>query len=376
MTPWGARAPTRCPASARQTCPLGCARAATRFAGIDQHDASRAPTAPPIGRRGVLALALGATGCATLPREPCRLGAGNTLPIAMAGNLPFVTMTVNGRAAIALLDTGAETSLVTDAFRAGVPMPVDPTRLAVQVGATGRTEARPLVFLPRVRLGTLEILSQRVGVVPQPQLPGPDRAPVGIILGGDILGQHDLDLDLAGRRVTLHPAEPCRLDAAPFPGPSYALPLTAWRNRPVVEVMVNGTATQALLDTGATLIKLSRGTARWAGITAQEIAAAPQRLVRGINNRTEAAALIRLTSLRIGPEEHRDVPVLVGGDGPADAVIGTPWLLRRRVFLAWASRTAFVGPGGGTPVPAVPLTGPAGLPGPLPGSLLSPSLPP
>ena len=69
---------------------------------------------------------------------------------------------------------------------------------------------------------------------------------------------------------------------------------------------------------------------------------APQRQVRGINNQVQSLSLVRIASLRIGPELHRNVPALVGEALLGDMVIGTPWLLNHRLFISYANERVFV----------------------------------
>lgn len=296
-----------------------------------------------LSRRGLLALApLLAARCAATADRPCDFAAPNAVPVAVTGALPFVAMTVNGWPATALLDTGAERTLVAETLLAGIGLPVDPRRRAFQTGVTGNTEARPVAYLPRVRLGALELTSLGVGVVAPPGMRAPDGNPPQLVLGGDVLAQHDLDLDLPARRLTLYQARPCQLAAAPFPGPTYELPMRVARNHIIAAVEANGRPAEAIIDTGANLVHLSRSRALSLGVTEAELAAAPKHSVRGINNTQVEQAAIRLATLRIGPEMHRNVPALVGQDGLAEFVIGTPWLLNRRLFVSYVNRRLLV----------------------------------
>ncbi|MBX9700339.1 MAG: retroviral-like aspartic protease family protein, partial [Acetobacteraceae bacterium] len=120
-------------------------------------------------RRGLLALApLLAARCAALPSGPCDFSRPNAIPVLPAGNLPFVPMSVNGWPVTALLDTGAERTLVAETLLPALGLAIDPRRLAVQTGATGRTAPRPLAQLRRVRLGSFELADHMVAVINRP----------------------------------------------------------------------------------------------------------------------------------------------------------------------------------------------------------------
>jgi predicted aspartyl protease len=294
-------------------------------------------------RRGLLALApLLAARCAALPTQSCSFAAPNPVPLAIVQALPYVAMTVNGWPVTALFDTGAERTLVVETLLPGLGLPYDPRRQAYQTGATGRTAPRPIATLPRLSIGTAVVRNLEVGVIERPGLTGPDGNAPQIILGGDVLGQHDLDIDLPARRLILHPAQRCRLDAAPLPGPTYELPMRIRRARIMADVTVNGRPAEAMLDTGANAIQLSRARAASFGVTEAELAGAPQRSVRGINNEALPMSLVRLDRLGIGPELHRNVPVLVGDLPIADIMIGTPWLGNRRLFASYVNERLFV----------------------------------
>lgn len=301
-------------------------------------------------RRGLLALApLALARCAGLPGGACTPGTPNPVPIGISQALPFVPMTVKGWPVTALLDTGAESTLVSETLLPALGLPIDPRRQTFQMGATGRTASRPIAFLPQLRLGSLQIPSHQVGVVNRPGMLAPDGNAPQLILGGDILGTHDLDIDLPSRRVTLRPGQRCQVEAAGFPVPVYELPMQVIRRRIVAAVTVNGRPATAVLDTGANIVHLSRDSAARLGVTEAEIAAAPQRQVRGINNESLGFSMIRLASLGIGPERHSGVPAVVGEPLIADLVIGTPWLLNRRLFVSYASGTLFVAVPAGMP---------------------------
>lgn len=292
----------------------------------------------PLSRRGLLALLplLGAR-CAEGPEAPaCGTAAPNPVPIAVSEYLPFVQMSVNGWPVTALLDTGAERTLVAETLLPALGLPVDPRRRAFQSGATGVTAARPIATLPRVGLGGASFRNLEVGVVDPPGMRAPDGNSPQIVLGADILALYDLDLDLPNRRVTLLPGRRCGVPNPLLPGPTYELRGRVERKRVVVPIAINGRPGEAVLDTGANVMHLPRNRAAAFGITEAMLAAAPQRRVRGINNAVENLALVTIESIGIGPETLRNVQTLVGEPLLGDMVIGTPWLGFRRMQISYA----------------------------------------
>lgn len=292
----------------------------------------------PLSRRGLLALLpLLTARCAEGPAAPaCATAAPNPVPVAVSESLPFVAMTVNGWPVTALLDTGAERTLVAETLLPALGLPIDPRRRAFQSGATGVTAARPLATLPRVGLGAASFRNLEVGVVDPPGMRGPDGNSPQIVLGADILALHDLDLDLPNLRVTLLPGRRCGAANPALPGPSYDLRGRVERKRVVVPILINGRPGEAVLDTGANVHHLARESAAAFGITEAMLAAAPQRRVRGINNVVESLALVTIENIGIGPDRLRNVPALVGARLLGDMVIGTPWLGFRRMQISYA----------------------------------------
>ena len=295
-------------------------------------------------RRGLLALApLLAARCAEGPAAPPCAGAGPIpIPVAVSEALPFVAMSVNGWPVTALLDTGAERTLVAETLLPALGLPVDPRRRAYQSGATGVTTARPIATLPRVGLGSATFRNLEVGVVDPPGMRGPDGNAPQIVLGADILTLYDLDIDLPGRRLTLLPGRRCGVANPPLPGAAYELRGRVERGRVVVPVAINGRPGAAVLDTGANVMHVPRERAAAFGITEAQLAAAPQRRVRGINNAVESLALVTIETIAIGPETLRDVPCLVGQALLGDMVIGTPWLGFRRIQVSYADGRVLV----------------------------------
>ncbi len=293
-----------------------------------------------LSRRGLLALSpLLAARCAEGPAPPpCGIATPNALPVGVSQALPFVRMSVNGWPVSALLDTGAERSLVAATLLPALGLPIDPRRRAYQTGATGTTAARPIAILPRVSLGNATFRNLEVGVVDPLAMRTPEGHAPQLVLGADILALHDLDLDLPARRITLLPGARCGMPNPPLPGTTYALRGRVDRGHMLVPITINDRPAEAVLDTGANVMHLSRNGAAAFGFSDAQLAAAPQRRMSGINNEIQNLAMVVIERLGIGPEVLRDVPALVGATLSGDMVIGTPWLGFRRMLISYAGR--------------------------------------
>ncbi|MEJ1969368.1 MAG: aspartyl protease family protein [Rhizomicrobium sp.] len=110
----------------------------------------------------------------------------------------------------------------------------------------------------------------------------------------------------------------CGLIAAPARAAPVDIPFTLVDNRVFVPAMLNGTGPfQLLLDTGADTGGLSLGTLRAIGARPEG-----RRRIGGAGEGTDAAVKTHVASLRIGPAEFRNLPMIGENFGALNDVIG------------------------------------------------------
>jgi len=283
---------------------------------------------------------------------PCDYGQGEVVPVAMRRNLPLVPVEVNGTPVPFVLDTGASRTVILTDGAAALRLQVDRLRTTRGVGIAGETRERN-ALLARLRFGRHDLRNLTVPVAPRS---GPDSLRAAGLLGGDVLGASELDLDLSARRVTLHDRRACRIAALPWPGTPDAIPFEpAPPGMVVIAVEVNGQPLRALFDTGANGTVLRQDLAARIGVTEAALAQLPVETAHGIG--TEGVPLRRLEGavMRVGGETvtGQRLGLMQLPDAPFDVILGQDYIGPRRFWISYAERRLYVRPAA-TEAPAAP----------------------
>lgn len=279
-------------------------------------------------------------GAVSTEAHNCTLQRRASVPVTMAG-LPLVPATINGRPARLILDTGAESSIVsgTAAKRLGVTTKYDFARSMHGIGEAVQTgDAR----LDSMVLGGATLNFPRVLVGPIALNMG-GVEPDGL-LGASLLAEFDLDLDLPNRRLELYERMDCPTFTPPWSGRFSTLETTrSLSSHPFFPIELNGRTLSASLDTGAQRTVLSAGAAKRAGIGAATRLPGGEIRARGAAGETLPAEMHALR-LRVGDISGAMAvmvtPVTLPND--IDALLGADFLQTHRVWLSYGSRRLFV----------------------------------
>ena len=273
--------------------------------------------------------------------ETVRLG---ETTVATLRNAPIVTLSANGLPVTLLLDTGAESTILTPAVaqRIGAQRPrVEFQRqLRGIAGSLQSSEAELRSFT----LGRVAIPWRRVRVAPV-NVASVFSGPLDGVLGADTLSSFDVDLDLPGHRMVLYRKQTCQ-DAAPAWAEPYAR-ISAGRSRGsqlFFPVTLDGRRTDAFIDSGSQFTVLSTRAALALGVTATELARDRMITVRGAAGEQLAARVHRFSQLEIGAEtiRHPEIVVTDVRLSDADLVMGIDFLKSRRLWLSYGSQQIFL----------------------------------
>jgi predicted aspartyl protease len=243
-------------------------------------------------------------------------------------NLPTVVATVAGHRVRALIDSGAEFSVIDRALFAtlGQGRTFDMPMLAFGVG--GRTQLGKGVTL-EVGLGTARIENLRAAILDLGPLAAADGLGAPLILGQDLLSQGLLDIDVERRRLRLLP-----------PGsatPGHVMPVEVRRIGRALgtTITVEGATIHAVIDTGASsLLSLSRGTATGAGLLDGRKSQDGSSLVLG---GSAASTVVEARTVTFGDQLYRRVRTGIYDDvalpGYPAALIGMAAFEGRRLIL-------------------------------------------
>jgi predicted aspartyl protease len=290
-----------------------------------------------------LAWLIGTGGTAAALAQNCRPEPKAEFAVTLMGNIPIVTVRINGGSADFLFDTGAERTIISAAAarRLGIAAHYEYARPMRSLGgAVSGGDARVHSFDPGgVALSDFPIL---VGPV---SLPAIDGRPIDGLLGADFLGDYDIDLDLPRRRIMLFAPPPCPLTAPPWRGAYTMIQANrSLHDRLFFPVRLDERPLAALIDTGAQLTTLDADSAAALGVGGAALARDPVTTLRGATAEAVASHAHRFAELEIDGERLRDQTIMVTRLGlqDADLVLGADFLRWQRVWLSYASHRIFL----------------------------------
>jgi predicted aspartyl protease len=280
----------------------------------------------------------------TAPEPSSRATACNAVsdrPIALenANNLVLVTVLANGAPLRLILDTGAERTVLTAAAaeRVGGKAPEIQFRRGLS-GVGGSLPSREVEFTS-FTVGGVDIPWRRVRVATF-ALP---MASVDGLLGTDVLGKFDIDLDLPNRLMSLYEKGKCTPDWAGS-GAEIKIGRSALNDHIFFPVRLDGRKITAMIDTGAQRTTLSAMTARTIGLTDAALAQDQPLRTRGFGSGQLASRLHRFASLTVGHVTLAN-PEIVIADlrvRGIDMILGMDFLQSRRLFLSYAGFRMFL----------------------------------
>lgn len=159
------------------------------------------------------------------------------------GNQIRFAMTIDGQPAIAVLDTGVSTSVLSRAFAAAAGMKVQPRGSARAIGGNvpmGWAATQTIGFGGMMRRGG------GIGVATLPAAATGGPRAVDILVGHDLIDAYAIDIDYPGMRFRL-----LRSGRLPFRGTSAPLAIAHAQNVYVTEAVVGGQRlAPVVVDTG------------------------------------------------------------------------------------------------------------------------------
>ena len=256
--------------------------------------------------------------------------------------VPSVNVTIAGKPAVLVIDTGASNSLLVArlADEAGLRDHRSTLRISGINGmASNRTATVPSLT---VGYATAQDVQFFVYESPLPvTLPG--GAPVDGLFGGDFLSNYDLSLDLARQKVGIYQTEHCNGPGfLPLGQPEFVVPVVRSRTRVLVTASIDGHAMPFLLDSGASDTSITTESARMLGVTPGALPADPILDIRGTGRRKVVARIHRFREFALGADHVRD-PAIVVFDGFQN-ILGDDFLRRNRVWVSYAAHQLHVRP--------------------------------
>jgi predicted aspartyl protease len=276
------------------------------------------------------------TGCGTN-----RIG---EISVATLQNRPIVILFANGKPITLLLDTGAASTILTPAAVQRIGAQPPRIEFPRQMGGVGGgTFGTNEVELRSFSIGGVAIPWRRVRVA-SIKLPS-SLGTLDGLLGTDVLGDFDIDLDLPHYRMVLYTKQ-----SSPGAVPSWTEPYARMpASRSLSEhlffrVQLDGRRIDAFFDTGSQLSVLSSGTALALGVTKAALAKDRPMITQGAAAEQLSSHIHRFSQLEIGGEviHHPEFVVTDIKLSDADLVLGINFLISRRVWLSYGSKQIFL----------------------------------
>lgn len=202
--------------------------------GVVSSHADRGPaavqSASPPTKRSPLTFAPGKTSSGWLPFE------------YVAGTRIFVPATINGRAVLAMLDSGASSTVLDRRFASGLGLV--PKGELTGEGAGGSTPYG-IVQGIKLKLGDLSWNGGDAVAIDLSAVEKQVGRPLPVILGGELFNDAVVEIDFKARRIAFH--DPVLFRA---PSDARAVPLTPAGENQAITALVEGRSATLLFDLG------------------------------------------------------------------------------------------------------------------------------
>jgi predicted aspartyl protease len=265
------------------------------------------------------------------------------VPIEVDGEWLIVPVEARGRTYRFILDTGATTGAISRSL--ALQLGLRAVAEAKLSGASGQARV-PVVTTKMLRLGDARAGSWEKYVLGDEVLADGDDHRFDGIVGSDLLKYYDVLIDAPGRALRLYKRGTTDQDSGPVVGPDDAVPFERVRRGIIrFEVHVNGSAVDAVLDSGSPVLLLNPTAADATGVTVTDEPVSEQS--RGIGSEEVPTYGARIASIRVGRTslevldgEVADLPIFgrLGLDDRPGMLLGSPFLLRCPLLISWSAR--------------------------------------
>jgi predicted aspartyl protease len=287
-----------------------------------------------LGSVAVLLLALLPLPVAAAPCQPQLI---DSVPLTFVNRHYQVQVLINGHPVNLVVDTGAQSTILTSAMVDHLGLPLDDSRWFTINGVAGRGNPNH-----PARADTLSVGKLSVGAI-DVQIDSNSMQGFDGILGADVLLKGDVQIDFPDRLISFYAPTTCRSPAVGWDTSYFPVPvrLSDRSGRIILPVMLNGHLIKAVLDTGASQSVVTDAAAAAAGTSASIVAGVWHSDANGVRS---AAYRTPPVSLQIGDERFADVPVNVekANLGEVDMLLGLDYLRSRTLWISPGRGKVFV----------------------------------
>ncbi len=271
----------------------------------------------------------------------CRVEQMADLPLATARNFLLAPVTLEGVASWMVIDTGAETSLITPEVAERLALAPDPGRSSDLLGVAGLVHSRNVLIrgfeIGGVGARTLSVGVGEIGVFSP-------NVPVAGLLGADVLSRFDVELNAPALRMGLYVVSGCT-GFVPWRGSASAIPVRfGERGLTFLPLRIDDHPVRALLDTGARVSLMTRRLSASLGVTAAMLESDPARGGVGIGLTNLAMRQHRFDRVALGATTVRGMAIDVADlrlPG-VEMLLGADWTASRDIWISYSGSTLFI----------------------------------
>jgi len=278
-------------------------------------------------------------------------GSSGWLPFnADEPRIAIVDVEINGTAARALLDSGAQSSVVDRGLAQRLALPVSPIAPVLAFGVSGAPQVGRSAALD-LQVGALRLEGLRAAQLELAPIAAASGRPFDLIIGQDVLRAVIADVDFPGGRLAFHAP-----DRHTPPPEAIASPARTEGRELLVPITIESRPLEVVLDTGASgALALSPTSAEAVGLLdGRRIGAAPSITFGGLSQ----DRVVRARTLGFAGTEFNDVRVHIyspsqGARFPA-GLLGVEVLEGFRVIIDLGRGRLHLVPGAPRPRPRRP----------------------
>jgi predicted aspartyl protease len=247
-----------------------------------------------------------------------------------------------------MLDTGAESAIITPQTVERLKLPLDAQR-KVKLQALGGEISVDRATLDTLTVGDVSLSTHAAGIGQVPDVLV-DGKPIAGIVGSDFLTHYDVDLDVPSRRLAIYQARNCRGSFVPW-RPPFAGVAADWQGGLAelsISVRLDGRPASAIFDTGAPYSVISRASLAWqVGVPMAVVEAErPIGVGTGLDRRQLALSRHVFDTMTVGNLVFHHVAMgsLATSEMAVDMLIGMDFISQHRIWLSPSSTQVFIAP--------------------------------
>ncbi|GBQ98942.1 hypothetical protein AA23498_3364 [Acetobacter nitrogenifigens DSM 23921 = NBRC 105050] len=284
--------------------------------------------------------------CAAIGLAACEDGGGGCkverlgpLQVLNRKGVPIVKVTINGKPAAMIVDTGAGMSGVSSSIHAFDVAYTGATTLGYGIGGLSRF---PIMSIAELGMGTA--IARNVQMIQTDQKFGfIGGVPIVGLFGADFLSNYTVALELPHLTVSLYRLHECADEKERWEKEFDPVPFSIDNDRHVeISIKLNGASVDAILDSGAVGTTILPDDAARAGVTKSMLQTDRTASLIGVDQNVVRSWRHKFRTLQVGKEVFRDPSLLVAPLEISTSLLGADFLRHNSVMISYPYRRLYI----------------------------------